>query len=123
MFRRPAKPAETFHHTCGDVRRGGIDHGVMVCEGNVTEELMVVVAVKRAPAAVAVLLTEQPLDAAANRAFHALGIGILHALEGHQHKCGIVHIGIEIVANLETPAAGFPSLVLPLPIAWPEHLL
>src|SRR5207249_3608043 len=66
MVRWPAKPAKTFYDACGDVGGRGIDHRVVVREGNVAEELVVVIAVKCAPATVTVLHAEQPLNAAAN---------------------------------------------------------
>src|SRR6267142_954743 len=103
MFRGPAKPAEALDDARGDIGCGRIDHRVVVCKRNVAEELFVVIAVKRAPAAVAVLHAEQPLDSTAYGAFPALGVGILHALERHQHKRGVVDVGIKITAKLEGP--------------------
>ena len=123
MVRGPAKPAKTFYDACGDVGGRRIDHRVVVREGNVAEELVVVVAIKRAPTTVVILHTEQPLNAAANRAFHAFGVGVLHALERHQHKRSVVDIGIKIIAKLERPAAGFRVLVLHLPVTRPKNLL
>src|SRR2546430_13445443 len=36
------------------------------------------------------------LNSAAYGAFHALGIGVLHALERHEHKRGVVDVRIKI---------------------------
>src|SRR6266550_285573 len=76
MLRGPAKPAEALDHARGDIGCGRIDHRVVIRKRNVAEELFVVVAVKRAPAAVAVLHAEQPLDSSAYGAFQAFGIGV-----------------------------------------------
>src|SRR4029077_6097274 len=117
MFRGPTEPAEAFDDTRGNVGSRRIDHRVVVRERNVAEGLLVVVAVKRGPTAVAVLHAEEPLDAAADGAFHAPGVWVLYVLERHQHKRGVVHVGIKIIAKLERPAAGFGVFVLDLPVA------
>ena len=63
------------------------------------------------------------MNAAANRPFHALGVWILHALQRHQDKRRVVHIGVKIIAKFKRPAAGFGVFVLDLPIAGAENLL
>ena len=123
MFRGPAKPAEALNNARGDIGGGRIDHRVVISKRNVAEEVLVVVTVKRTPATVTVLHAEQPLNSAAYGAFHALGIGVLHALERHEHKRGVVDVRIKIVAKFEGPAARFGVFVFHLPIARPEHLL
>ena len=55
--------AQGLEHAAGEVRRAGIDHGVVVGEGDVAEELAVVVAVEGPPAAVAILHGQQPAEA------------------------------------------------------------
>ena len=87
------------------------------------KNLAVVVAVERAPAAVAILHAEQPLNAAANGGFHALFVGKFHALQRHQHKSGVVHVGIKIVAEFKGPAAGLGVFIFYLPVAGTENLL
>ena len=123
MFRRPAKAPEAFQNARGHVRRRRIDHRVVVGKGNVAKKAAIVVAVKRAPAAIAILHAQEPLNPAPNRAFHALRIGMLHALERHQHERGVVHVGIKIVAEFERPAARLSVFVSDLPVARPKHLL
>ncbi len=95
----------------------------MIGERNVIEEALVVVAIEGSPAAVAILHAEQPLDAAANGGFHALGIGKLYALESHQDERGVVHVGIKVVAEFEDPTAGSGVFVFDLPVAGAENLL
>src|SRR5882672_792306 len=123
MLGGPAETAEAFDNAGGDVGGGRIDHSVVVGEGNVAEEAAVIVAIKRAPAAIAILHAQKPLDASANGAFHASRIGIFYALEGHQDEGGVVDVGIKIVAEFECPAAGLGVFVLDLPVAGTEDLL
>src|SRR5580765_6111297 len=117
MFGWPAETAEAFDDARSYVGRRRIDHRIMVGEGNVTKELAVVIAIEGAPAAVSVLHAEQPLDAQADRILHALRIGMLHALQRHEHEGSVVHIREEIVAKLEGPASGFGVFVFILPVA------
>ena len=62
-----AQLAQRFQHAAGQVGRAGIDHGVVIGEGDVAEELAVVVAVESAPAAVAILHGQHPAQAAVDR--------------------------------------------------------
>src|SRR6266446_3524489 len=121
MLGGPAETAEAFDNASGDVGGGRIDHGVVVGERNVAEETAVIVAIERAPAAIAILHAQKPLDATANGAFHASRIGILHALERHQDEGGVVDVGIKIVAEFESPAAGLGVFVFDLPVARAEN--
>ena len=67
---RIAQPAAEFaqglQHAAGHIRGAGIDHGIMIGEGDVAEKFAVVVAIERAPAAVVVLHGQDPLLAAAD---------------------------------------------------------
>src|SRR5256884_5657998 len=54
----PTEAAETLNNARGDISGRGVDHGVVIGKGNVAEKLAVVVAVKSAPAAVAILHAE-----------------------------------------------------------------
>src|SRR5450432_2282439 len=123
MIGEPAKAAEAFEDAGGDVGGAGIDHGVVIGERNVAQESAVVVAIESAPAAIAILHAEEPLQAAANCGFHARGIGEFHALEGHEDESGVVDVGIKIVAEFKGPAAGFGVFVFYLPVAGTENLL
>ena len=123
MFRGPAVAAETLDDARGDVGRRGIDHSIVVSKRNVAKEFAIIVAVEGAPAAIAILHAEQPLNATAHGGFHPSGLGILHALESHQHESCVVHVRIKIIAKFKGPSAGFRIFVLDLPIAGAEHLL
>src|SRR5262249_4620445 len=123
MIRGPAKTAQTLYNARRNVSSRRIDHGIVIGKRNIAEEPAIVVAVKGAPAAIAILHTEQPLNAAANGAFHALRIGIGHALERHQNEGSVVNIGVEIIAEFKGPATGLGVFVLDLPVARTEHLL
>src|SRR5579872_2139274 len=122
MIRGPAEAAEAFENARGHVGRRRIEHRVVIGEWNVIEKTLAVVAIEGSPTAVAILHAEQPLDAAANGGFHPLRIGELYTLEGHQHESGIVHIGIEVVAEFEDPSAGRGVFVFHLPVAGTENL-
>src|SRR5262249_25044532 len=122
MIRRPAETAEAFHYTRGNVRRGWIDHRVVVGERNVAEKLAVVVSVKRSPATITILHAQKPLNGAARCGLHAGLVWILHALERRQNERGVIHMRIMIVAKLESPAARLGVLVLDLPIAAAKNL-
>src|SRR5882762_8788118 len=106
MLGGPAETAEAFDNAGGDVSGRRIDHGVVVGERNVAEQTAVIVAIESAPAAMPILHAQKPLDAAANGTFHANGIGVLYALEGHQDEGGVIDVGIKIVAEFERPSAG-----------------
>src|SRR5262249_42332497 len=123
MASGPAEAAKAFNNTRSDVGSRRIDHGIVISEGNVAEELAIVVAVECAPTAIAILHAEQPLNTAANSAFHSLRIGIGHALKCHQHEGGVVDVGIKIIAKFKRPTARFSVLILDLPVAGPKHLL
>src|SRR5215472_9168990 len=119
----PAEAAKAFNNTRSDVGSRRIDHGIVISEGNVAEELAIVVPVERSPAPIAVLHTEQPLNTAANSAFQSFGVWISHALEGHQNESGVVDVWIKIIAKFKRPAAWFGVFILDLPVARAKHLL
>src|SRR4030095_14428480 len=122
MFCGPAEAAKAFEHSRGHVSGRRVDHRVVIGKRNAAKDLAIVIAIKRAPATVAVLHTEKPLDAAANRAFDALLVRKFHALQRHQHERSVVYIGIIIVAEFKRPAARFGILVFYLPVARTEDL-
>src|SRR4029077_5364781 len=99
MIRGPAEAPEAFEYACRNIGSRGIDHRVVVGKRNVAEKRFVVVAVKSAPAAVAVLHAEQPLNTSAHRSLHALGGRKLHPLQGHEYERGVVHVRIKIIAK------------------------
>src|SRR5260370_31951512 len=84
VTRGPAVAAQALQHARSDVGGGGIDHGVVVGKRYIAEERFVVVAIESAPATVAILHPEQPLNTPAHCRFHALGIGKFDALQRPQ---------------------------------------
>ncbi len=95
----------------------------MIGERNVADITPAVVAIERAPAAIAILHAKQPLYATANRGFHALRVGDFHLLQGHQYKRSVIHVRIMIIAKFECPAAWFGVFIFYLPIARAKNLL
>src|SRR5208283_4533869 len=75
MIPGPSKPPQTLHHSRGHVRGGRINHGVVVRERYIAQNLLVIIAVKRAPPAVAVLHAQQPLNPPPHRRFHSFSSG------------------------------------------------
>ena len=55
-----AELAQGLQHPAAKVGRAGIDHGVVIGERHVAEEVPIVVAVERAPTAVAILHGQHP---------------------------------------------------------------
>src|SRR4029077_15145305 len=99
LFGAPAKTAQAFDDTSRHISGGRIDHGVVIGKRNVTQEFAVVVAIKRAPAAVFILHAQQPLDPKPHGSFHALRVGMFYALQRHQDERGVVDVREEIVAK------------------------
>src|SRR5437870_6407957 len=110
MYRRmlcgPSEASQALENASSDVRSRWIDHRVVIGKRNIADEAAVVVAIKCSSAAITILHAQQPLNAAANCAFHPLFIGKLHALQRHQHKRGVVHVGLMVIAKLKCPASG-----------------
>ena len=59
-----AKLAEGLQHAAAKIGRAGIDHGVVIGERHIAEKVAIVVAIERAPAAVAILHGEHPAETA-----------------------------------------------------------
>ncbi len=71
-----------------------------------------------------ILHAQQPLKAAANGSFHALGIGIFHALQAPSARTRCrPHRDRKSLRNSKAQPPGSASLIFDLPIAGPEHLL
>ena len=77
--------AEHLQHPAGQVGRAGIDHGIVIGEGHAAEKLVIVVAIEGAPAAVAILHGQHPVD----RATRGRG----HLIEPHQVPPGAGQAG------------------------------
>src|SRR5687767_7552684 len=60
MIARLVPQGQRLQGPAGKIGRAGIDHGVMIGEGDAAQKFRVVIAVESAPAAVAVLHGEEP---------------------------------------------------------------
>ena len=67
-----AEFAQGLQHPAAKVGRAGIDHGVVIGERHIAEEVAIVVAVERAPTAVAILHGQHPPQAALDRSDRVL---------------------------------------------------
>src|ERR1700722_2951781 len=123
MIGRPTHLSKTFDRARSDVGSGRVQHGVVVGKRNVIEKLQIVLVIECAPAAVAILHTDEPGQATTHGVTQTLGIRIVDSAKGHQDECGVVHIGIKIIAEFKSPAAGIGILVLHLPITGAENLI
>ena len=106
VFARVAVDGQHLQHAAGDVDRRRIEHGVVVREGDVLEDHLGVVFVEAAPAAVAALHGELPLDGALRDLVLIALAGIVDLAEREQNLSGVVGVGIKLVVELEVPAAG-----------------
>ncbi len=114
---------EALDHPAGDVRTGGIEHGVVVGEGNLVQDLAVVVFVERGPAAVLGLHGQYPIDRAPLGGPLRLVIRRLGVPQRQQHHGRVVDVGIELVGELEIPTAGLHPGALHRPVAQPPDFL
>ncbi len=119
----PTHMAETLDGARRNVRSRRVKHGIVVGKGNVVEELKIVLVVEGSPAAVCILHTDEPGKSTANRSAQAIWIGVFDAAQRHQDECRVIHVGVEVIAKLERPAARFGLAILHLPIAGSEDLI
>src|SRR5262249_50715291 len=96
---------ECFEGATGEVGRAGVNHGIVIGERHSAEEFRIIVAIERAPAAVAVLHGEDPFSGPLAGQSHAALLTIKLAKRDHDHR-GIVDVGIELVVIFEKPTGG-----------------
>ena len=113
---------ESFEHASGDVRTGGIQHGVVIRERHVAQETPVIVRVESRPAAVARLHIQQPIERAPLARLLRRAIVGARLGERQQDHGGIVYIGIKIVVVFECPTGGRGVGALHGPIAFAADL-
>src|SRR5262249_16414303 len=123
IVRGPTKLPQTLDNARGHIRRGRIEHCVVIGEWNVVKEGPVVVAIKCAPASVHILHGDHPTDAEPHGMVQSELVRIGHALESHQHECGIVDVGVKIVSKFESPSTRLRIAILDLPVASIDDLL
>ena len=113
-----------LQHAPGDIRAGGIEHGVVICKRHLAEEFPVVVGIECGPAAVARLASPAANpDRACVAACWAAGLPARTSLQRQHHHGGIVDIRIELVGVLEGPAGGLGIRALDAPIAFAADFL
>ena len=103
-----AQLAVHFQHVRRNIRAGRIQHLAEIAERQCRKVIMVVVFVKGGPAAILVLHPGNPGNGAADGLLTAfiVGAGQLGETQRQHHLGGVVHIGIPVVMELKSPAAG-----------------
>ena len=95
----------------------------MIGKRNVLEDHAVVVFVERGPAAVLALHRQNPVQRALHRLVVIALVAGLHPAQRQQHLRAVVHVGIELVVELEVPARGSGLGILHAPVALARDLL
>ena len=99
--------AQGLEHARRDVGGAGIDHGVVIGEGDGGQPLLVVAAVEAGPPAVVVLHPHHPGEPAPHRLGARLGRAAGAGLgQHHERHAGVVDVGVKLVLPFEVPAAG-----------------
>ena len=107
MVRVPAFVAEQFQDARRDVGAFGVEHGVVVGEGNLFQDVLGAILVEGRPAAVLALEGQHPLQAALEAFIALLRVVGRDFAQGQQHHGGVVHVRVPFVVELKDPAAGF----------------
>ena len=84
---------------------------------------MVDVDVESRPAAVRTLHLEDPVKPSFHRVSGVLEFFEIEALKGNEDLCGVIDVGIELVFELEVPAARVEVRSTYLPVARAAHFL
>ncbi len=98
---------QRFERASGDIGASRIEHGVVIGERNVAQELPIIVDVEGRPAAVLRLHGEKPVERTVLAGLLGFGIGGTRMREAEHHHGGIVDIGIVVVTEFKGPAGGF----------------
>ncbi len=87
------------------------------------EHHLVVVFVERGPAAVLALHGKNPVNGALHRLALVTAVGMLHAAQTEANHRAVIHVRIELVVELEVPAAGLTFFIFDFPVADGAYLL
>ncbi len=117
-----AQGAEQLEDAGGDVGTARVEHGVVVGERELGEDLVVDVDVVGRPAAVAVLHRQEPVDPAPARRGDGGMIGHRRAVQRQDDHGAVVEVGIELVAELEVPAGRLDARAVDGPVAGVSQL-
>ena len=109
----------------GDIGAGRVQHLAEIAESEGRQVAVIVVLVKRRPAAVLVLHPGNPLQGPGDglAAASVLGAGQPAQTQCQNHLGGIVNVGVIVVVELKGPAAGLHLPGLHLPVAAHQDLL
>ena len=116
--------AQHFHHMGGNIGAGRIQHFPEIGKGQFRQIFAVVILVKGGPTAVFALQGQQPIHAATDGRLPARfllrsqpGLG-----QGNDNLSSVIHIRVQVVVELERPAAGLRLGDAHLPIPRSIHL-
>ena len=99
---RMAKLGQEGNAARRDIRGRRIKQRAVIGERDVVQEVMIVVGIEGAPAAIAALHADDPLP----RPFHRVGMGgVAVAVQQHGDNGRVVDIRIVVIVVLERPAA------------------
>lgn len=98
--------AEELEDARGDIGAFGVEHGVMVGEGDFFEDVLGAVFIEGGPAAVFALEAEHPGDGSVEDLLGALGVIGGDEAEGEEHHGGVIDVWVPFVFEFEGPAAG-----------------
>ena len=120
-----AEQPEGLHHVGRDIDAGRVERLAEIAERNPGQQLFVVVAVKRAPAAVGGLHGQNPVHGPGDRGVKTPVVRALFTQLGQddQGYRSVVNIGIGGVGALKRPAAGCDLGQLDLPVSAGDDLL
>ncbi len=100
-----AEDGQHLHHVRGDVGGGRVDHLAEVAERQPVGEGAGVVGVEGAPRAVLRPHAHRPAGGPPHGRLEAVGVGVPDPFEGEDDLGGVVHVGVDVVVELEGPAA------------------
>jgi hypothetical protein len=107
IMERPVFVAEQFEDAGGDIGAFGIEHGVVVGEGDFFEDIFSAVFIEGAPSAVAALERHHPIDSTLEGLIALSGRVGRDLSKCEEHHGGVVYVGVPFIFELEGPAAGF----------------
>ncbi len=99
--------AEELEDARGDIGAFGVEHGVVVGEGDFFQDIFGAVFIEGGPAAVFALEAEHPGDGSIEDFLGAFGVIGGDEPQGEEDHGGVIDIRVPFIFELEGPAAGF----------------
>ena len=118
-----AQQAQRLNDVRRHVLRGVVDHLTEVAERYLVGQPLRVIFIEGAPTAVLGLHRQQPAPSPRQRPLPALFVRQPRARQRHQDLGRVIRIRVEIILELERPAAGLHAPYLHLPVAAAQDLL